>query len=329
MILRDPYWLLLLLLIPVILWEAISKKGKAGIRYSDISLLKKIKPTLAVRLRPFIVLLRVAAVALLAIALARPQKGKEDTKVTTEGIDIMLTIDTSGSMRAEDLAKNRNRLDVVKEVTGDFIKHRSSDRIGLVVYGAEAYTQCPLTLDYGTLLQLLDQCEIGMANENSTAIGDALATALLRLKDSSVTSRVVVLLTDGMNNAGKIAPMAAAQTAKALGVKIYTIGAGTRGMAPYPGYDPFGRKILQQVPVEIDEDLLKEIAKITGGQYFRATEKASLEKIYHEIDQLEKTKTESLTYMEWIERFPTLVFLAGALLIVEALLLATRFQKLP
>ena len=168
-----------------------------------------------------------------------------------------------------------------------------------------------------------------MADQSATAIGDALATALLRLKDSSVTSRVVVLLTDGMNNAGKVAPMAAAQTAKALGVKIYTIGAGTRGMAPVPAYDFFGQKILKQMPVEIDEDLLKEIAKTTGGQYFRATEKASLEKIYHEIDQLEKTKTESLTYMEWIERFPPLVFIAGALLIVEALLLATRFQKLP
>ncbi|MBR6461748.1 VWA domain-containing protein [bacterium] len=329
MILHDPYWLLLLLLIPVILWDALKLTGKAGVRYSDISLLKRIKPTLAVRLRPFIVLLRVAAVALLAIALARPQKGKEDTKVTTEGIDIMLTIDTSGSMIAEDLAKDRSRLDVVKEVTADFIKHRSSDRIGLVVYGADAYTQCPLTLDYGTLLTLLDQCEIGMADQSATAIGDALATALLRLKDSSVTSRVVVLLTDGMNNAGKMAPMAVAQSAKALGVKIYTIGAGTRGMAPVPGTDFFGRKILQQVPVEIDEDLLKGIAKTTGGQYFRATEKASLEKIYKEIDQLEKTKTESLTYMEWIERFPGLAFAAAALLIIETLLLATRFQKLP
>ena len=140
---------------------------------------------------------------------------------------------------------------------------------------------------------------------------------------------MVVLLTDGMNNAGKMAPLAVAQSAKALGIKIYTIGAGTRGMAPVPGTDFFGRKILQQVPVEIDEDLLKEIAKTTGGQYFRATEKASLEKIYKEIDQLEKTKTESLTYMEWIERFPGLVFAAAALLIIETLLLATRFQKLP
>ena len=329
MILHDPYWLLLLLLIPVILWDALRKTGKAGVRYSDISLLKMIRPTLAVKLRPFIILLRVAAIALLAIALARPQKGKEDTKVTTEGIDIMLTIDTSGSMIAEDLAKGRSRLDVVKEVTADFIKKRSSDRIGLVVYGAEAYTQCPLTLDYGTLLQFLDQCEIGMADQSATAIGDALATALIRLKDSSVTNKVIVLLTDGLNNSGTMDPLAVAQGARTLGIKIYTIGAGTRGMAPVPSTDFFGRKILQQVPVEIDEDLLRKIAKTTGGRYFRATEKTSLEEIYDEIDQLEKTKTESFSYMEWIERFPGLVFAAAALLIIETLLLATRFQKLP
>ena len=329
MIFRDPYWLLLILLCPVIIYFSLTSRGKASLKYSDITLLKRIKPTLAVRLRPFLIVLKVAAIILLSIALARPQKGKEDTKVTTEGIDIMLTIDTSGSMEAEDLAKGRNRLDVVKEVTQDFIKRRQSDRIGLVVYGSEAYTQCPLTLDYGALSQFLDSCKIGMADGRATAIGDALATALLRLKDSTVTNKVVILLTDGVNNAGKIAPMTAAQTAKALGVKIYTIGAGTRGNAPVPTYDFFGKKVLTMMPVEIDEELLKNIATTTGGRYFRATEKESLENIYKEIDQLEKTKTESFTYMEWMERFPAPVFLAGILLILEALLLATRFQKLP
>ena len=329
MILHDPYWLLLLLFIPLVLWRAFSKKNEIGIKYSDISLLKKIQPSPAVRLRGLIPILSVLALALLSFALARPQKGKEDTRIVTEGVDIMLTLDVSGSMIAEDLERGRNRLDVVKDVTEDFVKNRKSDRIGLVVYAKEAYTQCPPTLDYGTLLQFLERCEIGMIDEDGTAIGDALATALLRLKDSTATSRVVVLLTDGMNNAGSIAPKAAAQMAKALAVKVYTIGAGTRGMAPVPGYDMFGKKFLRQVPVEIDEELLKSIADTTGGHYFRATDKKSLEQIYKEIDEMEKTKTESFSYMEWTERFPIAVISAFILLALGTVLACTRLRRLP
>lgn len=325
---QDPWWLLFLLAIPVVVWRYMRAEGGA-VKYSSITRLRHIRPTLWLRLRHILVVLRCAAIGLLALALARPQRGREDTRVTTEGIDIMLVLDTSGSMVAEDLARNKNRLDVAKEVAKEFVLKRKNDRIGLVVFGEDAYTQCPLTLDYGVLLQFLDRVKIGMAGQDRTAIGDGLATALLRLRGSPGKSKVVILLTDGENNAGKIAPLTATEMARTMGVKVYTVGAGTRGLAPVPTVDPFGRRVMVPMEVSIDEELLQHMANVTSGMYFRATDAKSLKAVYDEIDKMEKTTTEVFHYMEWRELFGRYALAAGGLLVVEVVLANTRFRKLP
>ncbi len=329
MIFHDPWWLLLLLAVPGVIWHYFRHTAAGTIKYSDIHTLKRIRPSFSLYLRHGLLVLRCLAIIAIAVALARPQKGKEDTRITTEGIDIVLTIDTSGSMVAEDLARNKNRLDVVLDVIKEFVKKRQDDRIGLVVYGEEAYTQCPMTLDYGTLLQFIDRCKIGMAGENATAIGDALATSFLRLKDSKAKSKMIILLTDGVNNAGKLPPETAAEMAKSLGIKVYTIGAGTDGMAPVPAYDMFGNRVLQPMRVEIDTNLLTFISNVTSGKFFRATDKSSLENIYSDIDKMEKTKQEVFKYMEWKELFTAFACAGGAFLLLELLLANTRFRTLP
>jgi Ca-activated chloride channel family protein len=329
MMFRDPWWLLLLAAIPVIIWQYVRSSAGGTIKFSDIHTLKRIRPSLSLKYRHILVLLRCAAVVLIAIALARPQKGKEDTRIVTEGVDIVLTVDASGSMIAEDLERGKNRLDVVKKVIQEFIRKRKDDRIGLVVYGEDAYTQCPMTLDYGVLLQFLERCKIGMAGENATAIGDALATSLLRLKNSKAKSKLIILLTDGVNNAGKIPPEMAAEMARSLGIKVYTVGAGTEGMAPVPGYDFFGNRILQPMHVEIDTNLLAHVSNVTSGKFFRATDKSSLSKIYSDIDEMEKTKAETFSYMEWKELFTKFAVAGGILVLIEVILVHTRFRKLP
>jgi len=327
---HDPYWLLLLLIIPIIIWNYFKASAKSSVTFSDIDNLKKIKRSRSLYYRHILLVLQCLAVATLILALARPQKGKEDTKIITEGVDIIITVDTSGSMRAEDLAeRGKNRLHVVKEVVNEFIKKRKDDRIGLIVYGEDAYTQCPLTLDYGVLLKFLSKCKIGMAGENSTSIGDAIATSVLRLEDSKAKSKIVVLLTDGRNNSGLIPPETAAEMARSLGVKIYTIGAGTKGVAPMPARDFFGNTVYRKVPVDIDENLLMEVATVTSGKYFRATNKSSLKKIYSEINKLEKTKVETFHYMEYSEKYINFALAAGAFIILNILLINTRFRKLP
>jgi Ca-activated chloride channel family protein len=327
---HDPWYLLLLLAIPLVVWQYLRSGAGSALTFSSISTLKRIRASWSLLARHLLLLLRCAAIVLLALALARPQKGREDSRITTEGIDIVLAVDTSGSMVAEDLARGKNRLDVVKNVVQEFIEKRKNDRIGLVVYGEDAYTQCPLTLDYGVLLQFLDKCKIGMAGEDSTSIGDAIASSILRVRSSDGKSKVIILLTDGRNNSGRIAPETAAEMARSLGVKIYAIGAGTQGFAPVPaGRDPFGKTIYQRMRVDIDEDLLQHIANVTSGQYFRATDGGSLASIYDEIDQMEKTKTEVFQYMEWKEQFPRIAMLGGLLLVTEVVLANTRFRKLP
>ena len=327
--LYNPWWLLLLLVIPVLIWNYFRTSAGGTVKFSSLGNVKRIKPSPSLHARHALLVLRCMALAALALALARPQRGKEDTRITTEGIDIILTLDTSGSMVAEDLARGRNRLDVAKEVVREFIKKRTNDRIGLVVFGAQAFTQCPVTLDYGVLLQFLDKVVIGTAGEQATAIGDALATAILRLRDSTAKSKVIILLTDGRNNSGQMPPETAAEMAKVLGIKIYTIGAGTRGFAPVPGYDFFGNKIYQKMQVDIDEHLLTQIATATTGAYFRATDETSLRKIYGDIDRMEKTKTEVFHYMEYKELFTRYTLAGAGLLLIELLLANTRFRKLP
>jgi len=333
-------WLLWVLIPLFLLWAAawwfLPRQGRRRdgvVRFSSLSTLKRLRPSRSLLLRRLVQGLRLAVVALLMLAMARPQTGRSQTQVRTEGIDIVLVLDTSGSMQALDLdadrpiAERRNRLDVARSVVEEFIQKRDDDQIGLVVFGNEAFTQCPLTLDHGILATFLDQVEIGMAGDG-TAIGSAVGTAVKRLKDSKAKSKVLILLTDGRNNAGILSPKKAAEVAQTFGVKIYAIGAGTRGQAPFIVEGLFGPQVTYQ-NVEIDEDTLKDMAQRTGGAYYRAEDQEALRSIYERIDQLEKTEITMNTFMEYNERFRWFVLPALGLLVLEAALLGTRFRKIP
>jgi Ca-activated chloride channel family protein len=335
-------WLLWILIPLFLVWAAIwwilpwlrkRSRQRASIRYSNIGTLQRLEPSTTVLLRRVVESLRVITVALLIMAMARPQTGRKLTEVRTEGIDIVLVLDTSGSMQALDLdadrpiERRRDRLDVAKAVVAEFVEGRKNDQIGLVVFGSEAFTQCPLTLDHGILATFLDRVEIGIAGD-ATAIGSALGTAVKRLRDSEAESKVVILLTDGRSNAGSLSPQKAAEIAETFGIKVYTIGAGTRGKAPFVVDSFFGKQVVYE-NVEIDEETLRKIAEQTGGAYYRAEDKEALESIYEEIDQLETTEITTSTYMEYNERFRLFVFPAMALLLLEIVLLGTRFRKLP
>ncbi len=330
---NDRWFLLILLIIPVIIYFYRKRTFTTSIKFSDISNLKKLKPSMMFRMRSILIILRVLAIALLVMGLARPQKGIENSKVTTEGIDIMLAVDVSSSMRAMDFTIDRKRVDrltVVKKVVHDFITQRINDRIGMIVFARYAYTQCPLTLDYGVLLQFLEKVKIvDQETEDGTAVGSAIAQSVKRLKDTEAKSKVLILLTDGMNNIYDIDPQTATEIAKTFGIKIYTIGVGTHGDALYPMTDMLGRQVLRPVRIEIDEQSLREIAETTGGKYFRATDTKSLEDIYDQIDQLEKTETKSNIYMEYNEVFAYFVLPALVLLLIEIVLANTRFRKIP
>jgi len=273
-------------------------------------------------LRPFLSVFKLAAFTLLVIALARPQNKFAEEKITADGIDIVLSMDVSGSMLARDFEPDR--LGAAKQVAQEFINTRKYDRIGLVVFAGESFTQCPTTTDHAVLRTLLEQTQSGML-EDGTAIGMGLATAVSRLQDSKAKSKVIILLTDGVNNAGFIDPLTAAETALQTGVKVYTIGVGTRGYAPYPVQGFFGIQY-QRMQVEIDETLLQKIAQMTGGRYYRATENTSLRQIYDEINQLEKTKIEVTTISRFTEQFHLFALLAAICLAMEILLRNTVFR---
>jgi Ca-activated chloride channel family protein len=267
----------------------------------------------------------------LIVALARPQKRLEETTVETKGIDIALAVDLSTSMFAEDFSykgKRQNRLDAVKDVVRDFIRSRSGDRIAMVAFAARAYTASPLTTDYNYLLANLNRIYIGML-EDGTAIGNGLAAALNRIKDTKASSKVVILLTDGRNNMGTISPMTAAEAARALNVRVYTIGAGSKGPVPYPMKDPFGNTVYQQVEIDVDDETLTDIARLTGGQYYRATDFASLKKVYTEIDKLEKTRFEEKRFFEYKEYFHYFLIAALVLLLLETGLKNTVLRRIP
>ena len=329
--LASPWFLLLLGLLPFIVpW---SRRGdrQAAVRYPTLTVLRAVAPAGAARRRAILGVLRAAALVLLIIALARPQLGTAATKVHREGVDIVLAVDLSGSMLAEDFtlgSSRANRVDVVKSVVKDFIAARPEDRIGLVLFAARPYTQCPLTLDHGWLLQNLERAKVGMI-EDGTAIGSALATAVNRLRPSTAKTKFVVLLTDGQNNAGRITPQTAAEAAAALKIKVYTVGAGTRGVAPYPAQDLFGNKVYRPMQVDIDEDTLKKIATTTSGRYFRATDTKSLREIYEEIDRTEKTPFEAPQFLDFRELYAWLAWPALGLLLVEVGLSETVLRKLP
>ncbi|MEW5802392.1 MAG: VWA domain-containing protein [bacterium] len=328
------YQLLWLLVIPVMVYWYRKKKGNpASLRFSDIRVLKQIRPSRSLRYRHLVFILKAAAIALVILALARPQSGKRNRDITTEGVDIMLAIDVSGSMQAEDFKPN-NRLYVAKQVVADFIQQRVSDQIGMVVFAGRSFTQCPVTSDYGILLSFLENIQIGMV-EDGTAIGMALATCVNRLKDAKAKSRIVILLTDGQNNKGEIDPVTAARIAQSLDIKVYTIGIGREGGAPIPVYDPiFGKRYLRGPDgrlalTQMDEETLRQIAEITKGQYFRAIDKDSLKKIYQKIDALEKTKIKVNQYMEYTELFQYFLAAAFVLLIMSVLFENTRFRTIP
>lgn len=325
----NPEYLLLLLLVPVLVYRYLHRERQkhGSIRFSDVSSLAGLPPSLVLRLRHGLIVLRCLALVLLTLAFARPQSGREGREVLSRGIDIVLAIDASSSMEATDLA-DVSRLEVCKQVVADFVEGRINDRLGLVAFAGEAYTQCPPTLDYGVFLDFLKHVRIAEEDWDGTAIGTAIATAVNRLRDSDARSKVVVLLTDGLNNRGEVDPLTAARAAEALGVRIYTIGAGSDGEMVRQVSGLFGPKRVR-VPVEIDEETLKEVAAMTGGRYFRATSEEKLEAIYAEIGEMEKSDIKTRDYVDYSELFPAFLFPGFLILGLESLLVNTRFRRIP
>jgi len=317
---------LLLLIIPVIVWYIFKHhKISASIQLSTLKGIGTKHFTYKHILRHVMFAFRMLAFALLIIALARPQSTLNWKNEKTEGIDIVLALDISSSMLARDFEPDR--LEASKDLAIQFINGRKNDRIGLVVFSGESFTQCPLTTDHNVLINLFRDIESGII-EDGTAIGMGLATAVNRLKDSKSPGKVIILLTDGVNNAGTIAPITAAELAQTFGIKVYTIGVGSMGQAPYPVNTPYGVQ-LRNMPVEIDEELLENIAQSTGGKYFRATNNDKLQQIYEEIDQMEKIEIEVKEYSRKKEEFLLFVLIASALLLVEIVLRNTVLRQIP
>lgn len=331
MFLRNPSVLALLPLAVAVIFCAQKKNNRSAIKFTSGSLLKGFPDSFKLKLAKNLLFLRLVSCLLIIIALARPQSPVELSKIQSEGIDIVLAIDCSSSMLAEDFkigGRRQNRLEVVREVVKDFVQGRTNDRLGLVAFAGGAYTVCPLTLDHGWLLENLERVKTGLI-EDGTAIGLGLVSALNRLKNTKVKSKIVILLTDGRNNAGGISPLTAAEAAKVLKIKVYTIGAGTKGLAPYPVKDFFGNTVYQPMDVDIDEDVLKKIAEKTAGKYFRATDTESLRRIYKEIDKLEKTVIEDKGYQEYKELFSVFLIPGLILLCAEIILSNTFLRKIP
>lgn len=333
----NPWVLALLVTLPflVLAWRLWVVPRRPRVRFSNLRLFEDVKPSLRQRLRGLPLVLRVASLALLIVALARPQAGATSTNVETEGIDIILTIDISGSMNAVDMTPETrgatpvgdvSRLDVAKNAAREFIQGRTTDRIGLVIFAGQALTQCPPTLDYNVLLRFLDDVHVGMLEDN-TAIGTALVTTVNRLRQSDAKSRVVILLTDGANNAGTVDPITAAKVAKAVGIKVYCITAGRDENARFPVETFFGRQYVRQ-HTPIDEKTMRQIADITGGMAFRATSPEKLTAIYQQIGDMEQTKMETKEYVEYSELAGRLVIPALLLLLLEGLLGQTWFRRL-
>jgi N-terminal double-transmembrane domain len=322
----EPLFLYLLAVVPamIIFYILKQQKGTASVRMPGLQSFAEAGTTFRHYLRHILFALRAIAITLLIIVLARPQKTDKFQDVSTEGIDIVLTQDISGSMLSRDFRPDR--LEAAKNIATEFISGRPYDRIGLVVFSGESFTQCPLTTDHAVLINLLREIQSGMI-EDGTAIGVGLATAVNRIKDSQAKSKVIILLTDGVNNRGEIAPETAAEIAKTFGIRVYTIGVGTQGMAPYPVQTPFGIQY-QDMPVEIDEGILQKIAETTGGKYFRATDNDSLEKIYKEIDKLEKSKIDVRQFSKKEEKYLLPALIAFFMLVVEIIVRNTIFKNL-
>ncbi len=323
----SPLWfLMLVLLIPAIGWYVWKGKSfKASLTISSVAGFAKAPKQVAVYLRHLPFILSVIAYTAIVFALARPQVSDRWSNKTTEGIDIIMSLDISSSMLAEDLKPNR--LEAAKKIATHFINERDNDNIGVVLFAGESFTQCPLTINHAQLINLLSGAKSGMI-EDGTAIGSGLATSINRLKDSQAKSKVIILLTDGSNNRGEIAPVTAGEIAKAFGIRIYTIGVGKRGMAPYPVQTPYGVQY-QDIEVDIDEPTLQQIADVTGGKYFRATDNKSLEQIYSDIDTLEKTIINVNEFSQKEEMFHWFALLAVLCIAAEVILKNTVLRSIP
>jgi Ca-activated chloride channel family protein len=326
-----PWFLLLLLLLPVLAWWRGRRGQQAAFLYSSVQLLKGVSDISRSSAGRVLPLMRWLALALFIVGLARPQRTESETSHKASGVDIVVALDLSGSMESEDFklkGEPANRLEVAKDVLRKFIERRPSDRIGLVAFAGRAYIAAPLTLDHDFLQLNLDRLDLHTI-EDGTAIGSALAAAVNRLRDVQSKSKIVILMTDGQNNAGKVPPLTAAEAAQALGTKVYAIGVGTRGLSRMPVRDVFGRKGYRNVPVDIDEKTLQAIADKTGGKYYRADSTDTLRQIYDEIDQLEKTEVEVKKYVRIEELFHWAVVPGLVLVLLEILLNNTIWRRLP
>jgi Ca-activated chloride channel family protein len=326
-----PEWLLLLLLLPLLSYLRGRLGGRPAVVFSATSVLEKIGMRQQSRAGFFLTAIFFFALAALIVAAARPQLGRTITRTKASGVDIMLVLDVSRSMLAEDFTignQRTNRLEAVRMVTERFINSRTNDRIGIIAFAGRPYLVSPLTLDHAWLNKNLDRIRIGLV-EDGTAIGSAIASAASRLKDKPADSKLMVLLTDGDNNAGPIQPLTAAEAARALGIRIYTVGAGSRGLVPFPFTDPFGRTQYRQVNMDFDEVTLQQIASITGGQYFRATDTQSLNRIFEDIDKLERTDVEMQQFVQYRDLFSWFLVGGFGLLVLETLLSQTLWRRLP
>jgi Ca-activated chloride channel family protein len=328
----SPWLLLLLLVLPLWLWWERRSAQRGGLKFSSVAAAQLLSSPWSALGPSLLLVLRGATLVLFVAALARPQLGRSETKVRTEGIDIVLVVDISGSMQAMDYEKmgqRQSRIDAVKDVVREFIRSRPNDRIGMVVFGTRAYVASPLTLDHDWLERNLDRVRIGLV-EGNTAIGAGIGTAVNRLRDTKAKSKVIVLLTDGGENVKNPPALEAAKAAQEFNVRVYTVGAGSQGIAPMPVYDRDGNLLgYQPIQADLDEDLLKQIATVTGGQYFRAADTASLKKTYAQIDAMEKQKVETLAYEEWQELFPWFLTPGLGCLVLAVTLEHTRLRRLP
>ena len=328
----QPEWLWLLTLLPVVMLLRGRRGPVAAVEFSDVGLARDVARSSRARIGRWLWLLPLLAASLMIVGLARPQRAHSSTEVTANGIDIVLGLDVSGSMQALDfLVDNRrvNRIQVVKSVVSRFIEERPNDRIGLIAFAAAPYLVSPLTLDHDWLQQNLERVNTALAGEDGTAIGSAIAASVNRLRTTNAKSKIVILLTDGMNNTGKISPLAAAEAAKAMGVKVYTIGVGVRGMAPIPMHDQAGNTRIIMDKVDVDEKTLQAVAAQTGGTFYRATDTDSLQKIYEQINRLETT-AQTVQKFEHVEELYSWALIPAAAIFGFGLLLQnTRFRRLP
>ncbi len=323
-----PWCLVALAAIPfLVVWHVRRRGREPALRFSEVTPLAALTPSPWAKVAWLPFAIRLLALGLLSVALARPQRGAAGEEIVPEGVDIMLVLDVSSSMLAEDFRPN-NRLHVAKEVVADFIQRRRSDRLGMVVFARHALTKTPLTLDHDILLTQLEDVQIGSIPDG-TAIGNAIASAVNRIRNSDAKSKLMILLTDGENTAGEIDPLTAARLAKTFGIKVYTVGVGRGGLVPYPFRDPLAGVVYQNVEIPIDEETLKKIADTTGARFFRARDAQSLEAVYEEIDTLERTEIQQVRYVRYTELAPPFMTAALLFLILEVALSRTRLRRLP